>query len=191
LRRRGPFWRRWLLPVFLLLLVVNLLAAAVWTVPRTMRLRNATVRVEAARELLEQERVGLAGQRERTEAIVANGRDLERFYESVVGPERTELLPTLEDIEAMARAPGLQPGARTFRREDVQDARIERVAVSLPLTGSYEQLVGFLREVERSDRFLTVDSISLQGRREGGAALRVEMSAFMRLDDSGGGGARP
>jgi Tfp pilus assembly protein PilO len=191
LKSRGPFWRRWLLPAFLLLLVVNLLAAGVWTVPRTLRLRNATARVAAAREALEEERVRVERQRERGAAIVANRADLQRFYDSVVGPEQSELLPTLEDIEAMARAPGLQPGARTFRREEVEGTRVERVAVNLPLTGSYEQLVGFLREVERSKRFLTVDRISLRGQRGGEAALQVEMSAFMRLEPGGGGGARP
>jgi Tfp pilus assembly protein PilO len=191
LRRRGPFWRRWLLPAFLLLLAANLIAAAVWTVPRTLRLRNATVRVAEAHEILEKERVQVARQRERAEAILANRADLERFYDSVVGPERTELLPTLEDIEAMARAPGLQPGVRNFRREDVDGARVERLAVSLPLTGSYEQLVGFLREVERSERFLTVNRISLRGHRQGGADLQVEMSAFMRLEEAGGEGVGP
>jgi Tfp pilus assembly protein PilO len=191
LKRRGPFWRQWLLPVFLLLLVVNLLAAAAWTVPRTMRLRNATARVAAVHELLDQERVQVARQRERAEAIAANGVDLERFYASIVGPERKELLPTLEDIEAMARAPGLQPGDRSFRREDVANTRVERVGITLPLTGSYEQLVGFLREVERSKRFLTVNSITLRGQRQGGAALQVEMSAFMRLGAGGTEGRRP
>ncbi len=60
---------------------------------------------------------------------------------------------------------------------------MERVAVSLPLEGSYQQLVGFLGEVERSSRFLTVDRISLRGDDEGAADLQVEMSAFMRLPD--------
>jgi Tfp pilus assembly protein PilO len=189
LRPRGPFWRRWLLPAFLALLALNLIVAAVWTVPRTLRLRNTTVRMAAVDAALERERVRVARQRERAEAIEANGADLRRFYESIVGPERTELLPTLEAIEAMARAPGLQPGSRTFRRDNVEKARVERVAVTLPLTGSYEQLVGFLREVERSERFLTVDGISLRGQRQGGAALQVEMSAFMRLETGGAGEA--
>jgi Tfp pilus assembly protein PilO len=177
-----PLWRRWLLPVFLLLLVVNLLVAAVWTVPRNLRLRNATARVETAREMVEQERAVVAQQRERGGAIDANGEDLATFYDSAVGPERVELLPTLEDIEAMARAPGLTPGRRTFRRADVEDTAIERVVVTLPLEGSYGQLVGFLREVERSERFLTVDRISLRGDPGGEGKLQVEMSAFMRLE---------
>ena len=178
-----PFWRRRLLPAFLVLLTLNLLLAAIWTVPRTLRLRNVTARVEAARAEAEEERQAVAALRDRADAIDANTADLVAFYESIVGEEQVELLPTLEDIESMARGPGLVPGSRSFRRDDVEDARVERVAVSLPLEGSYQQLVGFLGEVERSSRFLTVDRISLRGDDEGAADLQVEMSAFMRLPD--------
>ena len=116
-----PFWRRRLLPVFLGLLAVNLIALAAWTLPRTLRLRNATVRVEAAREAVENERAGAASVRERSAAMDANAKDLQVFYDSVVGPEELDLLPTLEEIEAMARAPGLTPGRRSFSRQEVDD----------------------------------------------------------------------
>ena len=43
--------------------------------------------------------------------------------------------------------------------------------MTLPLEGSYGQLVGFLREVERSPRFLTVDRVAMRAdeRRRGDA----------------------
>ena len=182
-----PFWRRRLLPAFLTLLALNLLVLAAWTVPRTLRLRSATARVAVARETVGRERTRAAEARERADAIDANARDLALFYESVVDTERADLLPTLEDIEAMARAPGLTPGRRSFRRDKIEDVAIERVAVVLPLGGSYQQLVGFLQEVERSPRFLTVDRISLHGTEDAEATLQVEMSAFMRLPQTARG----
>jgi Tfp pilus assembly protein PilO len=171
--------------VFLALVALNLLMLAAWTAPRTLRLRNATARVEAARETLEQEQAQAEQVRERANAIDANARDLARFYESVVGTEEADLLPTLEDIEEMARAPGLSPGRRSFRRDDIEDVALERVSLVLPLEGSYEQLVGFLQEVERSPRFLTVDRISLRGEEDREATLQVEVSSFMRLPGVG------
>jgi Tfp pilus assembly protein PilO len=189
----SPFWRRRLLPAFLALAALNLLVFAAWTAPRTVRLRTATARLEAAREQVRGERAQVARLAERGEAIRANAADIERFYTRVVGPEVTDLVPTLEEIERMARTLGLSPGPRGYRRDDVPDAAVERVAVTLPLEGSYEQLVGFLREVETSSRFLTVDRIALSGKEEGGA-LQVEMSAYMRLPPGavvrrrGGGG---
>jgi Tfp pilus assembly protein PilO len=191
---RAPFWRRRLLPAFLALAALNLLVFAGWTAPRTVRLRTATARLEAAREAVRGERAEVARLAERGEAIRANAADIKRFYSSVVGPEVTDLVPTLEDIDGMVRTLGLSTGPRAYKRDDVLDAAVERVAVTLPLEGSYEQLVGFLREVETSSRFLTVDRIALSGKEEGGA-LQVELSAYMRLPPGalvrrGGGGGR-
>jgi hypothetical protein len=104
--------------------------------------------------------------------------------------EKGDLLPTLEAIEELARAPGLTPGRRAFQREDVEKARVERVAVTLPLSGSYDQLVGFLREVEASPRFLTVDRVAMRADRDGGAALQVELSTYLRRAAEAGRGGR-
>ena len=185
----GPLWRTRLLPAFLVLLGVNLVALAAWTGPRYWRQRNAATRAEAARAEAERERAAVASLRERAGAIRGNGADVQRFYRSA-GTEKADLLPTLEAIEDMARAPGLQPGARTFKREEVAEARVERVVVTLPLEGSYAQLVGFLREVERSPRFLTVDRVAMRADPDGSAALQVELSAYLRPSAGGLGEAR-
>lgn len=175
-----PLWRARLLPAFLVLLGVNLLGLAAWTGPRYWRQRGATARAEAARVEVERQRAAAASRRDRAAAIRANGVDLDRFYRSLAGTEKADLLPTLEAIEEMARAPGLRPGARSYRREEVADAGVERVAVTLPLEGTYAQLVAFLRAVERSPRFLTVDRVAMRGDREGGAVLQVELSTYLR-----------
>lgn len=176
---KGPFWRTRLLPAFLVLLGLNLVAITAWTGPRYWRQRNAATRAEAARAEVEQQRAAVLALRERAGAIRGNGTDVQRFYRSA-GTEKADLLPTLEAIEEMARGPGLQPGARSFRREDVPDARVERVVVTLPLEGSYAQLVGFLREVERSPRFLTVDRVAMRADHDGATTLQVELSAYLR-----------
>ena len=176
----APFWRRRLLPAFLVLLGVNLVALAGWTGPRYWRQKNAATRAEAARTEVERERRATAALRERAASIRGNAADVERFYGSLAGSEKADLLPTLKAIEELARSPGLRPGARGFQREEVRDARVERVAVTLPLEGSYEQLVGFLREVEASPRFLTVDRVSMRAESDGGARLQVELSTYLR-----------
>jgi Tfp pilus assembly protein PilO len=185
---KGPLWRTRLLPAFLVLLGVNLVALVVWTGPRYWRQRNAATRAEAARVEAERQRAAVVRLRERAAAIRGNGADVQRFYQGA-GTEKADLLPTLEAIEDMARAPGLRPGARTFKREEVLDAQVERVVVTLPLEGSYEQLVGFLREVERSPRFLTVDGVAMRANTAGATTLQVEFSAYLRSSAGGPGKA--
>jgi Tfp pilus assembly protein PilO len=183
-----PFWRRRLLPVFLGLLALNALVLAAWTAPRELRRRNAAARVEAARLEASRERETAARLEERAEAIRQNEADLRRFYEQLAASSEGGLLPLLEELEEMARAPGLKPGRRGYSRSPVPAAPLERVAVTLPLDGSYAQLVGFLRAVERSERFLTVDRISLRGDAEGRGTLQVELSTYLALTRGEGAG---
>lgn len=176
-----PFWRTRLVPALAALLGANLLLLVAWTGPRYWRERGAAARSEAARAEVARQRAATVALRERAAAIRANGVDLERFYRSLAGTEKADLLPTLTAVEELARAPGLRPGGRSYKREEVPDARVERVAVTLPLEGTYSQLVSFLREVERSPRFLTVDRVALRGDDEGAATLQVELSTYLRL----------
>jgi hypothetical protein len=50
--------------------------------------------------------------------------------------------------------------------------------------------VGFLREVEASPRFLTVDRVAMRADQEGKAALQVELSTYLRPPPGGLGEAR-
>ena len=175
-----PFWRARLLPVFLVLLALNAGVLAAWTLPRSLRQKNATERAVTARAELARDRERAEALRERAEAIRANRADLELFYSSLAGGEEQDLLKALEAIETLARSPGLQPASRTLRREDVPGAPLERVSETLPLEGSYAQLVAFLSGVERSPRFLTVDRVSLRAGAEAGGSLQVELSTYLR-----------
>lgn len=185
-----PLWRRTLLPGFLVLVALNLAVLLAWTLPRSLRQKNAAARAVAARGELAFERERVEALRERGAAIRANRADLERFYKTLAGGEKPDLLPTLEAIEALARAPGLQPTSRALRREDVEKAPLERVGVTLPLEGSYGELVGFLRGVERSKHFLTIDKVSLRADAEAGGSLQVELSTYLRQPPEARSGRR-
>ncbi len=176
---RGPVWRRRAVVVLIALLGLNAVVFAAYTLPRTLRVKSATARAGEARTEVEQARQEVAELRGRADALKANAADAERFYTSVV-PPRAEALSVMEDVERMAREPGLKPGARGFTSE-VND-RLLRIKVSLPLEGSYEQLVAFLGRVERSKHFLTVDRIALRGDMDGAANLQVELSAYFRSE---------
>lgn len=175
-----PFWRARLLPAFLALAGLNALVLAAWTGPRAWRQRNAAARSTAAEREVERLRGEAAELRERADAIRRNAEDAQRFYETLAGEEKTELLSTLEAIEELARAPGLRPGGRQLKREPLEGASVERVSVTVPLEGSYAQLVGFLSGVERSPRFLTVDRVSLRGDPEEAATLQVQIGTYLR-----------
>ncbi len=177
---KQPFWRARLLPLVVALAAVNALALVAWTLPRSLRQRNAKARAESARVELGRERERAQAFSARADAIRANRADLERFYTTLAGSEKQDLLQSLQAVEDLARAPGLQPSSHALRREDVEGAPLERVAILLPLEGSYSELVGFLRGVELSKHFLTVDRVALRAASESGGSLQVELSTYLR-----------
>lgn len=181
--QRG-FWRR-LLPPVIALLGLNGLVLAAYTLPRALQVRSATARAEEVRKELARVREATAVLRRQAEAIRGNTTDASRFYRELVVGSRAELIPLLEDIDHMATEPGLKPSARTYDLEEVKGADLTRVEVLLAVEGSYDQLVGFLDRVERSNHFLTIDRIGLTAGPTGGSSpgvpsLRVELSAYLR-----------
>ncbi len=180
MKSRRPFWMRRLLPVCLALLALNLLGFLAWTLPRGYRQRNASAQVKVAREELREARSSVADLRERAAAIRANLADVKLFYGKLAGSESSELVPTLQAVEEMARALGLKPGGRAVTRSEVRATHLEQVSVTLLLEGSYSQLVRFLRDIEGSPRFLTLDNVGMRSRSDRGAALQVQISAYMQ-----------
>ena len=177
---RRPLWRKLLLPL-LVLLGLNLLVLAVYTLPRAFQVSGATARAAEVRKDLAREREVTAMLRRQGEAIRGNTADSARFYREMVVGSRTELIPLLEDIDHMATEPGLKPSARNYKLEDVKGADLTQVVVQLGVEGSYQQLMGFLDRVERSKHFLTIDRVGLSaGETTGTPKLRVELSAYMR-----------
>ncbi len=188
---RRPLWRARLLPACLVLLGLNGAAFLAYTLPRSMQERTLATRAAAMRQEVERLRRVASDLRRRAQTIRANAADTEQFFGKVLQTRRSALLATLEDIEKMASEPGLRPGRRDFRPEEVKGTPLTRVVVTMPLKGTYGQLVGFLSQVERSSRFLTVDRVSIgrgRGEKADEANLSVQLSAFFRAEDGSGHG---
>lgn len=174
-----PFWRRRLFPVFLVLLSLNAAVFGAFTLPRTMAARSMAARGTALRAELDLERARAEAQRRRAAALQANREDHERFYRDVVGSRRASLVPLLRELGEMATRQGLRLRTQQYARQTVKGARLTRFAITLPIRGTYAQLVAFLESVERSPRFVTVDRVNLVGREQASeVSLDVEVSAY-------------
>lgn len=187
--RMRPFWRRWLLIPSLALMGLNLVLLLAYTLPRTLQERSIESRREALRAELERERRLAADAERRAETLRSNARDADRFLREVVGTRGARLVPAVQEIEAAANELGLRTRQWTYQPQEVKEAGLIRFGVTMPLAGSYQQLVSFLDRLERSPQFLTVDQVQLTERRgEGGASLSLVFSAYFRAESGGGRG---
>jgi Tfp pilus assembly protein PilO len=165
----------------LTLLILNAAVFLAFTLPRRLQEQNVAARVETLKAEVQRERRLVTDLQKRADAVKANGVDQEHFFKDTVARRAAAYVPTLQEIEAMASGPGLRPGSRNYSTEEVKGLPLQEVRIALPLEGTYRQLVAFVRNVERSKRFLTLDRIQLrQGKSEGSPSgvLTVQLSAY-------------
>jgi len=172
-----PLWRRWLMWPAVALAVLNLGTLAAYTLPRRHQEKTVAERARALREEVEKERKANEGIRLQAQAVGVNVRDMKRFLTKVVGG-REGLSVVLEDLEKTARDQGLEPGRRSYHRSELHVLPLVRFDVTLPISGSYKQLMGFLDALERSPRFVIVDEVRYQDREGGAPDLNVSISAY-------------
>jgi Tfp pilus assembly protein PilO len=172
--------RRWVLALGVVL-GLNLAAYLVYTLPRSLQQRNLAARKQVLQGETELERQRVAAVREVSDAIDANTKDTQRFFKDVVGSRRPGLVASLRSIEELASAQGLKVGAQGYKSEAVEDLALERLEVSMPVEGSYRQLVAFLQGLERhTGQFLTLDQIVVRGTEGGQAKLELVLSCYFR-----------
>jgi Tfp pilus assembly protein PilO len=182
-----PFWRRRLLWPAVALLGLNVVVAAAYTLPRGFQRRGIAARAEALGAEVEGVKRTVAELQGRADLVRENQASDKRFFAEVVGARRAGLVPAIAEIEKLAAEPGLKVGARSFNPDVIKEAPLLKVGVAVTLTGGYRQLVAFLRGLERSKYFVTVDSVQLreslgeEGSTEG--ALAVQLSAWFRADE--------
>lgn len=183
-----PFWRRRLLVPALVLLALNAVAYVGYTAPRSKRERTIAARAVILREELAAERTRVEALRQRARAIEANAADVVRFYGSLGRKE--SLLAIQEDIVGIARQLGLTLSDRSYGNDTVTGSNsLTRFKITMPIAGSYRQVVSFLQRIETLPHFVTVDSIAIRENTAGtrGATnLNVVLSVYF-VDKEGRG----
>ena len=181
----GPALRERLRRPAFVLLALNVVAFLAFTLPRALQVQNLNRRVASLRAEADRERAQVEALKQRTDTIARNGRDAERLYRELLEPRQNALLPALEEIHAAAEEEGIELGSETFAPSSAQGGRPASVQVSLPVKGSYRQIVGFLSRLERSKHFLVVESLILGAAQPGEASLGVTVSAYFREGRAG------
>jgi Tfp pilus assembly protein PilO len=169
--------------VAILLVVVNVAGYLAYTLPRSLRKKNVASRIEQLDVELRDDRARVAALRARAAAIAANRTDSRVFMDEKVARPGASLAPILEEVESLAKGQGLSVGTQGFRRDPVEDLPLVKVAINMPVNGTYEQVTGLLAQLERSRYFFTLDKISARQQEisgSGGVGLDLEFSAYFR-----------
>jgi len=177
-----PLWARARLPL-LVLLGLNALVFGAYTMPRTLQERSLAAQAATLRQAVERERAATLELRQQVAAIRANAADAQRFLTEVLEYRAEGLLPVLEEVERVAGEAGLELKSRRYSPEQVTDAPLMRFRITIPVNGTYAQLVSFIDRLERSPRFLVIDRVQLrEGRDADEDQLNVVVSTYFHAD---------
>lgn len=165
-RRRG----------FLRLLAVLLLNAAVFA-GVTHRLANKqerlAVELERLRAELGEKEVELRVVSESEARAARNAEAVRRFWSDVVQERAPGLTEAWDEIDRLASETNVARGRTGYDRELLK-VGLEQIKATMPVAGSYFDLVRFINRLERSERFFLVEQIALSQRKTGESAIQLD-----------------
>jgi type IV pilus assembly protein PilO len=170
------------------LLAADLVAAAVVFKPWASSVEDLERQAAALRHELRQQQTTLDRLRVVVGKVESARTDGDRFMRKYLLGKRSMASTLLGDLEQMARRAGIHQKDTTFSFEPVEGSdTLTKVVITAVYEGTYADLIQFLNRLDRSDRFLIVESLGAAPQ-QGGMVLGVTMklSAFVQE-----GGAPP
>lgn len=102
------------------------------------------------------------------------------FYSKVLGTKQENMIRIEEEVIDIGKEFRINPETVSYNNRDKDEDGLEEFTIQVPVEGDYNDLRNFLEKIENSKSFLIVDSISMQGTKEGGLdlALNINMTTF-------------
>ncbi len=131
----------------------------------------------------------LSEERERTEGLVerlrANQQRIEQFRGQRLATEAERLTRVIAEVKDLARRAAVEPSTIRYPEEKLQGVGLTRRSIVFSVDGDYAGLRRFINFLELSDRFLTLEEVSLNGRSGDSNVLRISLQvSTLFLDGS-------
>jgi hypothetical protein len=153
----------------------------------THRLATKQERLASERELLtfelQQKKAELDSITLAETRSASNAAAVERFWDQVVKERSPGLTEAWDEIDRLASEANVVRGRTGYDRE-ILDVGLERIKATMPVEGSYFDLVRFINHLERSERFFLVEGVRLSQRESDDQAVELECSIAFYLRPS-------
>jgi len=143
-------------------------------------LAQTRVQIQRGRATLEQARGSV-------KKVQSARQEQEKFVAGYFMDRRTASSTILSEIGGMAKTAGLAPREHSFTIDPVEGSDVfSMMTITANYEGNYADLVEFVNAIDRSPRFLIIDSITAQPQQSGGLQARFKLNAFLREPVPGG-----
>lgn len=109
---------------------------------------------------------------ERLNSTKTNATD---FLQKVLRTKQENLVDVQREINEIGREFRIDPDTVSYGSTELAEDGLERFNISVLLEGDYTDLRKFIARVENSEKFLVIESVTLQGTKEGGLLLSMNI----------------
>ena len=153
------------LPVLVLVLAVLAfglyLLGGWWLEPQSEKLKTQL----AQRQKVLNRIAGSGGRKLPVREVLKRGRaDIKMFWDKI--PERADFPKLISDVSSLARMAGLTVNRVQYNPEEIDGKKLLRYELNFSVTGEYPKVKKFIFLIERSERILSIDEVSFQGKNE-------------------------
>jgi len=173
---------RRVLMVLVGLVVANVLVGLVFVRPKVQEYRTLRDEYEPRRASLRQFQ-GVVERREAYRATLDRTRsDLARLREEVLSTKARRMVTVQLELADLARDFGVALEKVQYRNEILADEDLEYLGMVVPLEGGYTNLRKFIEAVEESEKFLVIESVSIDQAKDGGNLLQLNITLATYFD---------
>jgi Tfp pilus assembly protein PilO len=168
--------------VLAVLVVLNLIAAAVVLKPWEGSASSLSDRVVSLRQELKQKQSVVERMRGIVSKVQTARGDGDTFMASYLLDRRTVSSNLLDELDQMAKKAGVRQKEVTFAFEPVEGSdALTRAEITANYEGQYKDLTLFLNLLDHSPRLLIIDSLAATPQPTGGVLeVTIKLNAFVR-----------
>lgn len=164
------------------LLLLNLLAA--WAVfqPVGGSAEALEEQIAALRGQLQQRQAGLARMRTLVSKIETARVNGDQFLSQYFMDRRTASSNIVSELDGAAKEAGMKPKERSFTYDPIEGSdTLSMMTVVANYEGTYGDLLQFVNKLDKSSRFMILDTLTAQPQQGGGVLnVQVKFNTFVR-----------
>jgi len=150
--------------------------------PKTAEFSSLVEGSQPQFQVLKQRRAEVEAREGFLEALRQAEADLVHLRSEVLSSRERRQVVVQAEVARLCRLFSIDLDSVSFDNNVLKDEELDRMVMTVPLKGGYNNLRQFLQAVENSDKFLVVDRVALDENKEGGVMLQLSITLATYFD---------
>jgi Tfp pilus assembly protein PilO len=167
------------------LLLANAAVSVLFVRPRVARYRQLTDQSSPQVQVVKLREKEVGAEEAYRAALEKARDDMKRLAGDVLSTRQRRMIGVQLEVTKMVREFGIASDRVQYENPAVDDDKLERFGIVVPLTGGYSNLRRFIQAVESSDNFLVIERVALgTGKSADVVELNITLATYFIAPDT-------